>query len=169
MFNTYFYDNLKVCLYIYSLPKNHGLVVTIKIGDIQNITSLENDQDYSGIDCNIIRIHQLAELEHVSNLINQNCNCMPLKPFPNIHKLYFLYRNCHVLLLELRKKKLVYQGMDGWTFEGCAWCGRGVFVSEGYLKCSNDHKNPRVTLRLLVVNLYIFFEILIMLFCSLNI
>ncbi|KAK2374991.1 hypothetical protein QL285_075916 [Trifolium repens] len=36
---------------------------------------------------------------------------------------------------------------DGWTFEGCAWCGRGVFVSEGYLKCSNDHNNPRVTPR----------------------
>jgi hypothetical protein len=38
---------------------------------------------------------------------------------------------------------------DGWTFEGCAWCGRGVFVSEGYLKCSSDHKNPRVTPRFL--------------------
>jgi hypothetical protein len=36
---------------------------------------------------------------------------------------------------------------DGWTFEGCAWCGGGVFVSEGYLKCSNDHRNPRVTPR----------------------
>ncbi|WJX21816.1 hypothetical protein P8452_11196 [Trifolium repens] len=36
---------------------------------------------------------------------------------------------------------------DGWTFEGCAWCGRDVFVSEGYLRCSNDHKNPRVTPR----------------------
>jgi hypothetical protein len=88
---------LKVCLYIYSLPKNHGLVVTIKIGDIQNITSLENDQDYSGIDCNIIRIHQLAELEQVSKFIIQIFNDMPLKHFPNFQKFNFRYRNLHVL------------------------------------------------------------------------
>jgi hypothetical protein len=57
-------------------------------------------------------------------------------------------------------EKKISVSRDGWTFEGCAWCGRGVFVSEGYLKCSNDHNNPRVTPRLLVMKLFIFIDLL---------
>jgi hypothetical protein len=34
---------------------------------VQNIASSEAYQDYSGIDCMIIGIHELAKLEQVSN------------------------------------------------------------------------------------------------------
>jgi hypothetical protein len=60
---------------------------------MQNKTSLENEQDYSGSNCNIIRIHQLADLEQVSKFIIQIFNDMPLKHFPNFHKFNFRYRN----------------------------------------------------------------------------
>jgi hypothetical protein len=79
---------------------------------MQSIASRESYLDYSGLDCKIIRIDELAQLEQVTNSIINNCPCIPLKSFRNIHKLIFPYRNCHVLLLEL-PKKLWYQGMVG--------------------------------------------------------
>ncbi|KAK2450973.1 hypothetical protein QL285_010066 [Trifolium repens] len=97
-----------------SLHERIDPVVTIKIGDMQNIASRESYLDYSGLDCKIIRIDE-AQLE-------QELSCVTIG---------------------VTKKIMVSR--YGWTFEGCAWCGRGVFVSEGYLKCSNDHRNPRVT------------------------
>ncbi|KAK2374407.1 replication protein A 70 kDa DNA-binding subunit C [Trifolium repens] len=36
---------------------------------------------------------------------------------------------------------------DGWTYEGCAWCSKNVFVSEGVLKCGDGHVNSVVTPR----------------------
>ncbi|WJX66890.1 hypothetical protein P8452_51397 [Trifolium repens] len=35
----------------------------------------------------------------------------------------------------------------GWTYEGCVWCSRNVFVSEGVVKCKNNHVNSIVSPR----------------------
>jgi hypothetical protein len=52
--------------YICSLPEHHEPVITIRIGDVHNRASVQNEEDYSGINFNIIRLHQLNNLDQVS-------------------------------------------------------------------------------------------------------
>ncbi|WJX77054.1 hypothetical protein P8452_60397 [Trifolium repens] len=100
-----------------SFPEQHEPLITLKIEDVQNIPSFDYEEEGSGIGLNILGIGQLSHMQ-------QEIACVTLGITDNLSVT-----------------------RDGWTFEGCAWCGRGVFVSEGYLKCSNNHRNPRVTPR----------------------
>ncbi|WJX13404.1 hypothetical protein P8452_03794 [Trifolium repens] len=100
-----------------SFPHPQDHVVTIKIRDLETISLVDDEAEYSGVNSNIVQIHQLGDMQ-------QEIACVTLG---------------------ITEKLCVTR--DGWIFEGCAWCGGGVFVSEGYLKCSNDHRNPRVTPR----------------------
>ncbi|KAK2411276.1 hypothetical protein QL285_046569 [Trifolium repens] len=92
-------------------------IVTIRIGNFDNSILVGNDQENLGLDGEIRNLQQLNEL-------TQEFECLTVGTTIKINASRY-----------------------GWTYEGCAWCSKNVFVSEGVLKCGNNHINSIVTPR----------------------
>jgi hypothetical protein len=48
-----------------SFPQPHEPVITIKIGDMESIASVDDEAEYSGVNSDIVQIHQLADMQQV--------------------------------------------------------------------------------------------------------
>ncbi|WJX29655.1 hypothetical protein P8452_18271 [Trifolium repens] len=100
-----------------SMPDTYRSIITIRIGNIDSPILVGNDQDNLGLDGEICRLQQLNEL-------TEEFEC-----------------------ITIGTTQQIIVSRDGWTYEGCGWCSKNVFVSEGVLKCGNGHVNSIVTPR----------------------
>ncbi|KAK2360584.1 hypothetical protein QL285_085837 [Trifolium repens] len=100
-----------------SMPDTYRSIITIRIGNIDSPILVGNDQDNLGLDGEICRLQQLNELIEEFECIT------------------------------IGTTQQIIVSHDGWTYEGCGWCSKNVFVSEGVLKCGNGHVNSIVTPR----------------------
>ncbi|KAK2409928.1 hypothetical protein P8452_71198 [Trifolium repens] len=103
--------------FIQSLPGTGRSIFTIRIGNMNNSLFVGNDQENLGLVGEIRNLQQLNEL-------TEEFECLTIGTTVKINV-----------------------ARHGWTYEGCAWCSRNVFVSEGVLKCKNNHVNSIVTPR----------------------
>ncbi|KAK2423544.1 replication protein A 70 kDa DNA-binding subunit B [Trifolium repens] len=100
-----------------SIPDPCPSIITIRIGNIDNPILVGNDQENLGLDGEIRTLQQL-------NQLSEEYEC-----------------------ITVGTTNQIIVSRDGWTYEGCAWCSKNVFVSEGVLKCGNGHVNSIVTPR----------------------
>jgi hypothetical protein len=71
------------------LPQQHEPVITIKIGDEQHITSGDTEQEYGGVDCNIVPIHQLADMQQVFKYSTHNFFDIEETPLHTINRVIY--------------------------------------------------------------------------------
>ncbi|KAK2406773.1 hypothetical protein QL285_042463 [Trifolium repens] len=100
-----------------SMPDPCRSIITVRIGNIDNPILVGNDHENLGLDGEIRTLQQL-------NQLSEEYECITIGTTQEI-----------------------IVSRDGWTYEGCAWCSKNVFVSEGFLKCGNGHVNSFVTPR----------------------
>ncbi|WJX71841.1 hypothetical protein P8452_55790 [Trifolium repens] len=100
-----------------SMPDPCRSIITIRIGNIDNPILVGNDQENLGLDGKIRKLQQI-------NQLTEEFEC-----------------------ITIGTTQQIIVSRDGWTYEGCAWCSKNIFVSEGVLKCGNGHVNSIVTPR----------------------
>ncbi|WJX45162.1 hypothetical protein P8452_32062 [Trifolium repens] len=101
------------------IPDPCQSIITIRIGNTDNPILVGNDQENHGFDGEIRTLQQINQLSE-----NLEYEC-----------------------ITIGTTEQIVVSSDGWTYEGCAWCSKNVFVSEGVLKCGNGHVNSIVTPR----------------------